>query len=377
MSKIIGIDLRCLPTDGFTGSGVAHAARALCMRLEESRILNSELRFRFYVPKGARWKLGDIVELKNQTGGALRSAMAKKPCDLLFVPGGSIAPGMKCPAVPWVHDLIIFEHPEWFNQNFFQRKLTTYFFAKGLKKAPIVFAVSEYTKSKIVDLLRIDSDMIVVTGEGGDPALSALNNEQRTKNKETAKDFSKKEFDLKRPFILCLGTVEPRKNIVMLIRAWKSVKSKSVTAPDLVVAGADGWKYDDVIKEIKSFNAAENQAFHRLRTVNDDQKRQLLLAAELVAVPSFDEGFGLTALEAMQAGAPVAVSDAGALPEVTGRAGMLINPQDDQGWAAAISTCANDAKACALRARLGLEQSKKWTWEKAAEIMIKHLQKIV
>lgn len=366
MQKIIGVDLRCLPRDGSAGAGVAHAARALVAAIASNvERKMSNVCFRYYVPEGADWKLGELVNLSNATGKALRNALKEKPCDLLFVPGGSVAPAIKIPAVPWVHDLIIFEHPEWFNQSWWQRKITTGLFTKGLRKAPVIFAVSEYTKSQIVKLLGISEDKIVVTGEGGDDTIADYRL-TITNLRRGAGEFCEGELGLDREFVLCLGTVEPRKNIAMLIRAWKAAKRKSAQAPDLVVAGANGWKFEDVEAEIKQLTATEDQFFHRFRAVTDEQRRTLLLGASLVAVPSLDEGFGLVALEAMQAGTPVAVSNRGALPEVVGEAGMLIDPQDEPAWAAAIMTCVQDERASKLRAEKGLEQASRFSWEKSA-----------
>jgi glycosyltransferase involved in cell wall biosynthesis len=364
--KIIGVDLRCLPANGTDGAGVAHAARALCKQFLNYENRTNNIDFRFYVPEGARWEVGDVVRLVDTTGKSLRKVMQYKPCDLLFVPGGSIAPAIKVPAIPWVHDLIIFEYPEWFDQSWLQRKITTYLFAKGLRNAPIIFAVSQYTKIQMIKLLGIDESKIIVTGEGGDATIK--NYELRIKNaKQEAKEFCTKELGLERQFVLCLGTVEPRKNVAMLIRAWKKAKQKSASAPDLVVAGANGWKYEDVEAEIKNLSASEDQFFYRYKSVTDDQKRTLILAADMVCAPSLDEGFGLVALEAMQAGTPVAVSNSGALPEVVGEAGMVIDPNDEDGWSSAMLTCVSDSRACKMRSELGFRQAKKWSWEDAAE----------
>jgi alpha-1,3-rhamnosyl/mannosyltransferase len=392
-NMIIGVDLRCLPRDGSFGAGVAHAARALCMQLskieihklnqpyqpsspkllESGGLVGQEFEFVYYVPEGASWESGDVVRLNDATGRSLRLGLHKNPCDLLFVPSGSIAPAIKVPVVPWVHDLIIFEHPEWFDQSWLQRKITTYLFAKGLRKAPIIFAVSEYTKSQIAKLLNIDSGKIVVTNEGGDPELSEIRNTKYEIRKVEAKEFCENELGLARDFVLCLGTVEPRKNIVTLIRAWKKARQKSAQVPDLVVAGANGWKFDDVEKEIKGLTATENQFFHRYKSVTDDQRRTLLLGADMVMVPSLDEGFGLVALEAMQAGTPVAVSNRGALPEVVGEAGMIIDADDEDGWALAFLTCVTDERACILRSEMGLKQAEMFSWEKTAETVVKLL----
>jgi len=382
--KIVGVDLRCLPADGSDGAGVAHAARALCERLASNvKCQTSNVGLRFYVPKGASWDLGEIVSLPDATGGSLRKALRDKSCDLLFVPGGSIAPALNVPTIPWVHDLIIFEHPEFFDQSWLQRRITTYLFKKGLKRAPAILAVSEYTKSQIVKLLKIDSRKIIVTYEGGDTSIT--NHQPTTQKlrglklpitnyKKEAKQFCERELGLTRDFVLCLGTVEPRKNVAMLMRAWKTAKRKSANAPDLVVAGANGWKFEDVEEEIKNLTAIESQFFHRYKSLTEDQKRTLLLAATMVMVPSLDEGFGLVALEAMQAGTPVAVSDAGALPEVVGEAGMVIDAKDEESWASAFLTCVTDDMACKLRSEMGFKQADNFSWEKSADIVYQTLK---
>ncbi len=291
--KIIGVDLRCLPADGSDGAGVAHAARALCEHLSKFDVRSSMFDLRFYVTEGASWEIGDVVKLKDATGRSLRNAMMDKSCDLLFVPGGSIAPALNVPTIPWVHDLIIFEHPEFFDQSWSQRHITTYLFKKGLKRASAILAVSEYTKSQIVKLLKIDSRKIVVTHEGGDSVLGEIPITKYQIRRAEAKQFCENELGLTRDFVLCLGTMEPRKNVAMLMRAWKEAKRKSANAPDLVVAGANGWKFEDVEEGIKNLTAIESQFFYRYKSLTEDQKRTLLFAATMVMVPSLDEGLGL------------------------------------------------------------------------------------
>jgi len=303
----------------------------------------------------------------------LRRVLDKYQLDLLFVPSGAIAPGIKVQAIPWVHDLIIFEHPEWFNQGWLQRKMTTHFFAKGIRRAPVVLAVSEYTKSKIVELLKIDESKVLVTSEGGDALSSIKNRQQITQEKEKARAFCENELGLKRKFVLFVGTVEPRKNVAMLMRAWKAARQRSIQAPDLVVVGVDGWKFDDMLNEVKSLSAGEDQFFHRMYKVTDEEKRQLLLAASLVAVPSKDEGFGRVVLEALEAGSLVGVSNVPALREVVDKVGMIMDAHDEEAWAAAILASVRDNRANKLRMELGLEQAKKFSWDKTAKIVYKAL----
>lgn len=330
----IGLDLRCLPGDGSEGAGVAHAARALCYEL----VKDGSIKWMAYLPKGSTFEAGSSVTkiaLTDASGKSLRSALAKTPCDLLFAPSGAIPLGLKAPAVPWVHDLTIFDHPEWFPQGFFKRQLTTRMFLRGIRRAPVVFAVSEYTKSAIAKHAGIGLEKILVTYEGGDACQGG-----RSKAQDSRWDIIGRHR-IRSPFALALGTVEPRKNLAMLIRAWAQSAKLGGKVPDLVVAGQWGWRYEDVERQIDSLEPALKKQFHRIDKFSDHEKRALLKNAATVCVPSLDEGFGLVALEALQAGTPLIASDRGALPEVVGQAGLLLDPGDEKSWAQAIHLAAN------------------------------------
>ncbi|GEM_PF-330772 len=343
----IGLDLRCLPADGSPGGGIAHAARALCSRL----VLDRSFEWVFYLPIGASFPLLDkeglgvvsVIKLDNPSGSSLRRAMREKPCDLSFVPSGAVPLGIGVPAVPWIHDLIILDHPEWFPESWLRRQYTTRLVLRGIKRAPVVFAVSEYTKSAIVRHARIPVESIVVTGEGGDETLAGIANDQLPMTKKRALEFVKNKWHIDSPFVLALGTVEPRKNLGMLIRAWAKSqddvggrRQKEGGRIELVVAGPWGWKCEDVKREIASLPSDLKKLLYRIEKISDDGKRQLLLAASAVAVPSLDEGFGLVALEALQAGTQVISSNRGAVPEVVGTGAMSLDPLDESAWMTAI-----------------------------------------
>ncbi|MDD5726220.1 MAG: glycosyltransferase family 1 protein [Patescibacteria group bacterium] len=357
----VGLDLRCLPSDGSEGAGVAHAARALCSQLIKEKPIN----WQAFVVKGSAWQASPKYELADGQSKTLKKALGENPCDILFVPSGAVSYGLDIPAIPWVHDLIIFDHPEWFPESWLHRQLTTHLFLRGIKQAPIVFAVSEYTKQAIIRHARVTQEKVMVTHEGGDGQLT-INNEQLT-IKKSASEYCRGKWGIEGQFILALGTVEPRKNLAMLIRAWK----KSGGALDLVIAGRNGWKFEDVTREIKSLTSDEASRFHRIEDFNDDDKRQLLLAASIVAVPSLDEGFGLVALEALQAGTDVVASNRGALPEIVGQAGILLDPEDEKAWAEALNRISK------LESRSSsTEQAQKFNWEKTAGVVLEGLKKL-
>ena len=161
--------------------------------------------------------------------------------------------------------------------------------------------------------------------------------------KKRALEFVKNKWHIDSPFVLALGTVEPRKNLGMLIRAWAKSqddvggrRQKEGGRIELVVAGPWGWKCEDVKREIASLPSDLKKLLYRIEKISDDGKRQLLLAASAVAVPSLDEGFGLVALEALQAGTQVISSNRGAVPEVVGTGAMSLDPLDESAWMTAI-----------------------------------------
>jgi glycosyltransferase involved in cell wall biosynthesis len=184
----------------------------------------------------------------------------------------------------------------------------------------------------------------------------------------SAKNYCQNKFGIQNPSVLALGTIEPRKNLAMLIRAWKT------SSLDLVIAGQDGWKMQDVENEILKLNQEQKTRFHRLPEITDEDKRQLLAAAEIVAVPSLDEGFGLVALEALQSGTNVVASNRGALPEVVGNAGVLLDPLDEKAWAQALTPGPSPIELSSTGEGNHIDQ--KFSWEKTAEVVLNGLRSL-
>jgi glycosyltransferase involved in cell wall biosynthesis len=163
-------------------------------------------------------------------------------------------------------------------------------------------------------------------------------------------------------YVLALATIEPRKNLPTLVRAFDAVADGDPEAR-LVIAGPDGWG-------VASFDAACAAArhrgrVHRLGYVDDRDRRDLLAGAALLAYPSIYEGFGLPPLEAMQSGIPVVAADCGPLPEVLGDAALLPDPLDDDSIADALRRIVNDAELRATLVARGNECLRRYTWERA------------
>lgn len=358
----IGIDLRCLPADGSAGGGIAHSARAITQEIVRSWH-GSVICF---VPHGA--SIGDgipVVWTKDPWRKSFIPVLASNPCDVMFVPSGAVSPAIRVPAIPWVHDLDIFDHPEWFPQSWWKRQTTTRLFIRGLRRAPQLFAVSSYTRAAIERFVPSAKGHITVTGEGGDEVLRSIPTERLEEEKKNAA-VRIRHLGITRRFALMLGTVEPRKNIPLICRVWPEV-ARTVLDVDLVIAGQEGWKTEPINAAIRTCGAI------RLMDFSEQDRRDLLLAADIVLVPSFSEGFGLVALEAIQAGTPVLASNRGALPEVVGTGEWVLDPEDQNAWIEAMRSALSQSS---VREQWVVDQSpqrERFSWERAANEILSRL----
>jgi len=173
-----------------------------------------------------------------------------------------------------------------------------------------------------------------------------------------------RQYNLPAGFVLAVGTLEPRKNLPMLIRAYKQMMVETAVDIPLILVGGKGWIYDEIFAVIAALGL-QGQVRH-LSGLSDEQLGHLYHAAGVLVTPSTYEGFGLPALEAMHCGCPVIVSSCGSLPEVVGEAGILLAPDDESAWAEAMHQVLTDS---VLRERLvanGRSQAATFTWEKTA-----------
>ncbi|MHB8619731.1 MAG: glycosyltransferase family 4 protein, partial [Chloroflexota bacterium] len=162
--------------------------------------------------------------------------------------------------------------------------------------------------------------------------------------------------DVPRPFILTVGTLEPRKNLARLLDAFSSLDLPH----HLVAAGARGWLYEDLEARLRRAGVVV------LDRVSDDQLVALYNLADLFVYPSLYEGFGLPPLEAMSCGTPVAASNRSSLPEVVGQAGLLFDPEDTAAIATALARLVGDHALRAELAEAGRLQAARFSWPDSA-----------
>jgi len=175
--------------------------------------------------------------------------------------------------------------------------------------------------------------------------------------------------------ILNIGTLEPRKNVVTLIKAFKKLHKGGLKDYVLVIVGEKGWLYKRIFEEIES--SGVEQSIRLLGVARDEDLPLLYNCADLFVYPSLYEGFGLPPLEAMACGIPVITSNTSSLPEVVGNAGIMVDPLDVNSLYEAMANVLKDQELKYQMSRDGLKRSKMFTWEKTVSGVLKIYNEIL
>ena len=272
--------------------------------------------------------------------------------DLIHGPVNVLPLLAPCPGVVTVHDLAFLAYPE--AAGAAKQRYRTVLTALSVRRAARVIAVSAFTRDELVRRLGTPVRKIVVVHNAVDPAFTPL------PQAEVAR--FRAEGGLLERMVLCVGTLEPRKNLRGLLDAFARVAPH--TDADLVVAGGKGWLYDDVFALVDALGLTRRVRF--AGHVPDAQLPLWYNAAEVFVYPSLYEGFGLPPLEALACGTPTITSTAAALPEVVGDAAILSDPRDPAALAAALARVLDDpALRSTLRDR-GLRRAAGFSWARTA-----------
>jgi glycosyltransferase involved in cell wall biosynthesis len=248
-----------------------------------------------------------------------------------------------------IQDLSPLEHPEWFQTNFAAwYRLYLPLLAKRVRK---ILVPSEYVKRKVESRFGVANILVTSAGVNKEVFHPCMPNQT---------------LNLPARYVLFVGSLEPRKNLPMLLQAWDKVKGEFSDAW-LVIAGDTG----KVFHPINLPHRMERVRF--LGYVPDVDLPSLYAGAKLFVFPSLDEGFGLPVLEAMACGTPVIVSNGGALPEVIREAGIVFNLSETDGLSKAMTACLSDEKLCLSLREKGLLRASMFSWQKTAELIWKAL----
>jgi glycosyltransferase involved in cell wall biosynthesis len=277
------------------------------------------------------------------------------PIDLFYSPDFVLPPTRRrTPTLLTVHDLSFLRYPD-----HFVPKLVRYLsrvVPESVARADRVLADSQATRTDLVELLGTSPEKVEVLYSGVDARF-------RPEREPGEQERLRARYGLDRPYVLSVGTLQPRKNYVRLIRAFVRL---SVSGVMLVIAGARGWLYEEVLEEA----ARHGDRTRILGFVAEEDLPALYRGASLFVFPSFYEGFGLPVLEAMACGVPVVCSRASSLPEVAGDAALLVDPHDEEGLREAMGRALEDEALRREMTARGLARAAHFTWERAARQLL-------
>jgi glycosyltransferase involved in cell wall biosynthesis len=367
---------------GFDASRAARARRtgtetyALELLKAMAGLLPAEHRLRLYTPHlpqhsesvASPWEWPDSAQVEMRvipwprlwTHLRLAWELRQHPPDVLFVPAHVLPVHCPVPAVVTVHDLGYRHYPE--AHRPFDRWYLEWTTRRHTRVARRLIADSEATKQDLVDFYRADPGRISVVYLGRDESLAPVADPDAIAETRAA-------YGIEGDYLLYLGTLHPRKNLVRLVEAFhRALGSLRDDQLKLVIAGRRGWLYDDIFAAVRRLGLAGRVLFPGY--VADEAKPALLSGALAYVFPSLYEGFGLPVLEAMACGVPVLTGNRSSLPEVAGQAALLVDPRrTDEIAAGLVELVTNDA----LRAQLieqGFVQIQKFSWKKAgAEVL--------
>jgi len=285
---------------------------------------------------------------------AIPRVLKKYKADVFLSPDNFMSLSAHIPTLLVVHDLAFEHYPE--NIPYFQLKFYQYFVPKYIHKATRIATVSKATSDDIKAHYPVDPEKIDIVHLG-------LN--------EGFKKNSKSEMG---NYFIHLGTIQPRKNIIGLLKAFELYKDKTGDESRLLFIGSKGWKDESIYKFLEGMKHRKDVEMTGYLT-NKEISDKLNNAIALLCV-SFFEGFGMPVIEAQQCGCPVICSNVSSLPEASGDAALIIDPMNTDSIADAMIQIKSDSS---LREKLilsGFENVKKYSWQKTADKVWESLQKL-
>jgi len=358
--------------------GIGRYAFEIIKHMYELRAMSYELQtsFRIYLPsepladmpKETSWWQYRIIPAKRLWtffSLPLGVFFDTPKADVVFSPTHYIPRGITTPRVMSLMDTSYLLYPTLFRKkDLIQLTRGT---AYSVKHSAQIITISEYSKNAIIKAYGVDPQKITVTYPG------------RTMHMNTDTNGTiEKTYHIEKPYILTVGTLQPRKNFVALIEAFSVLKKTHAKAKPLtlVIVGKKGWLYEEIVKAPDVYGVQDSVRF--LDFVPDSDLPALYKHALCFALPSLYEGFGLPVLEAMAFGCPTVVSNVSSIPEIAGEAGIYVDPNNIQSIAKGLAKALDESGTQKGKARIekGKKQAKKFTWEHAAKQTLEVLKSV-
>lgn len=279
--------------------------------------------------------------------------------DIYHSPDYVLPPLRRARGVMTVHDLSFLQVPDCADAGL--RRYLEQAVPHAVQRAARILADSHSTRHDLVTVLGVDAARIDVVYPGVSSAYKPVTDEALRRD-------VRQRYKLEQPFLLSVGTLEPRKNYSRLIQAYARARTREHLPHQLVIAGGHGWLYQSIFDTVSQLDLAAHVQF--LGYVDEPDLPALYSLADGFAFPSRYEGFGIPVIEAMACGTPVVTADNSSLPEAAGDAALLVAADDTDGLALAIARLlTDDALRTTLRQR-GLSHAARFTWTAAAESLL-------
>jgi glycosyltransferase involved in cell wall biosynthesis len=264
----------------------------------------------------ARWPTASPAQRVLWEQVALPDLLRRLHVDVFHAPVNVLPARLPCASVVTIHDLGFLRYPQFLRpaRRIYQRTFTT----RSARAATRVIAVSESTRQDVI-ALGVPPERVRVV-------YNAVEERFQPEADPARLQAFRDQHGLPQRFVLYLGTLEPRKNLIGLLEGYARLRALEPDAPALVLAGAKGWYYDAIFERVRALGVERAVTFAGY--VRDEEQPLWYAAAELFVYPSLFEGFGLPVVEAMACGVPVITSNVSSLPEVAGDAAMQVDPHD-------------------------------------------------
>lgn len=269
-----------------------------------------------------------------------------------------------CPTVLTIHDLSQLLFPQTHEERRVKRARRR--LPVMSRRATVIITPTQAVKSEVCEHLRIARDKVVVVNEAPRRSFQPMPLAQASATVQ--------RLGIDDEFILYVGTIEPRKNLITLIRAFEEILRSTTLRPQLVIAGKKGWLNEELFAYIDSAKLGDRLCFTGY--LGDDELRALYSACRVMVYPALYEGAGLPTLEAMACGAAVITTDTPAIVEMVGDKARLFSPADFRALAQQIVELLTSPGARQSLSRAGIEHAARFTWERAAKETLKIYREI-
>jgi glycosyltransferase involved in cell wall biosynthesis len=270
------------------------------------------------------------------------------------------------PLVATLMDAIPLSHPEWTSSEF--RRIKNYFWRETAQWADKIITISEFSKDQISEHFKISSDKIISIPLGADKKWF-----KKLSTEHINKVLSK--HSITKNFFISVGTIQPRKNLQRVIKAYQSLPERIKKETLLIIVGSRGWGCDELVANLKSGTYGPSVIW--LHHLPEDELLALMNSAVALVFPSLFEGFGLPVLEAFASGTAVITSNKTSLPEVAGDAALLVDPEDVNAIAQSMSDIIEDDYLRADMVRRAKARAQDFTWKRTALETIKVYQDVI